>query len=323
MDISVIIVNYRSWDSLKECLDSFKEINAKDYSYELIVVDNDSADGKLENFKTEYPEVNFIKNSGNNGFANGCNTGASHATGSFLLFLNPDTKIEEGVLPQLHRTYKNNPEIAILSCLQVNEAGNYYKQRNLFPSFSRFFGLTRAVYRLLKKKSLERKFEIKNKLFYPDWVTGAVVFISRDWFERVNGWNEDYWMYLEDVDLCKKVVAKGGKIAVTIEAAIFHKHGGASRTNYKTKAITKSEVIISKHVYISNHFSGIKRPVLHLLLILGVLSEKIILSVLLILFAPSKAKLNFFILKKLFAYYTNAISNNTWLSKRSVNYQKS
>ncbi|MCM8568169.1 glycosyltransferase family 2 protein [Gramella jeungdoensis] len=323
MDISVIIVNYRSWDSLKECLDSFKEIDAKSYSFEIIVVDNDSADGKLEDFESKYPEVNFIKNSGNNGFANGCNTGASHAKGSFFLFLNPDTKIEEGVLQELHLTYIDNPEIAILSCLQVNEVGNYYKQKNSFPSFSRFFGLTRAAYRLFNKKAIEKKFELKKNIFYPDWVTGAVVFISKEWFEKINGWNEDYWMYLEDVDLCKKAVSFGGQVAVTTEATIFHKHGGASRTNYRTKAITKGEVIISKHVYISNHFSGIKGALLHLLLILGVLSEKIILSILLLLFVPSKAKLNFFILKKLFAYYSNVISNNTWLSKRSVNYQKS
>ena len=323
MDISVIIVNYRSWDSLSDCLASFQEIGTEKVSYEVIVVDNDSADGRLENFKIDYPEVNFIKNSGNNGFANGCNTGASQATGSFFLFLNPDTKIKEGVLSELRNTYKANPEIAILSCLQINEAGNYYKQKNSFPSFSRFFGLTRAVYRLLKKRSLERKFEIKNGLFYPDWVTGAVVFISREWFDRINGWNEDYWMYLEDVDLCKKAVSSGGKIAVTTRATIFHKHGGASRTNYRTKAITKSEVVISKHVYISNHFSGLKAAILHLLLIFGVLSEKVFLSILLSLFAPAKAKLNFHILNKLLSYYVNVISNGTWISKRSVNYQKS
>lgn len=322
MDISVIIVNYRSWDSLKECLESFGKTSSSDYSFEVIVVDNDSADGRLENFKDEYPEVNFIKNSGNNGFANGCNTGASHARGSFLLFLNPDTRIEPGVLPELLKSYKSNPKIAVLSCLQINEADKYYNQKNSFPSFSRFFGLTRAVYRLFNKSSLRKKFEVKGKLFYPDWVTGAVVFISKEWFEKIDGWNEDYWMYLEDVDICKKAVAMGGKIAVTTEATIFHKHGGASRTNYRTKAITKSEVVISKHVYISNHFSGIKRPVLHLLLIIGVLSEKIFLSLILLLFAPSKAKLNFLILRKLLSYYRNAMSNNTWLSKRSVNYQK-
>ena len=322
MDISVIIVNYRSWDSLRECLDSFKKINEREYSFELIVVDNDSADGKLQVFENDFPDVNFIKNSGNNGFANGCNTGASHATGSFFLFLNPDTKIAEGVLPLLLNTYRDNPHIAILSCLQINEKDNYYKQKNSFPSFSRFFGLTRAVYRLLKKRSLEKKFEIKNGIFYPDWVTGAVVFISRKWFESIHGWNEDYWMYLEDVDICKKAVSQGGEVAVTTEASIFHKHGGASRTNYKTKAITKSEVVISKHVYISNHFSGIKAPILHLLLIFGVLSEKILLSVLLLLFAPAKAKLNFLILKKLVSYYGNFINTGTWISKRSVNYQK-
>lgn len=323
MDISVIIVNYRSWDSLKECLDSFKGLHPQDLTFEVIVVDNNSDDGRLENFINEYPEVNFIKNSGNNGFANGCNTGASAATGSFFLFLNPDTKVDSGVLNSLLSTYQENQDIAILSCLQTNENGNFYKQKNSFPSFSRFFGLNRAIYRLLRKKQLEKKFRQKNNLFYPDWVTGAVVFISKEWFQKINGWNEDYWMYLEDVDLCKKAISKGGKVAVSTEATIFHKHGGASRSNYRTKAITKSEVIISKHVYISNHFAKVKKFLLHLLLIFGVLTEKVILTVILFLFSPGKAKLNFLILRKLLSYYTNVLEKRTWLSKRSVNYQKS
>lgn len=323
MDISVIIVNYRSWDSLKECLDSFKGLHPQDLTFEVIVVDNNSDDGRLENFINEYPEVNFIKNSGNNGFANGCNTGASAATGSFFLFLNPDTKVDSGVLNSLLSTYQENQDIAILSCLQTNENGNFYKQKNSFPSFSRFFGLNRAIYRLLRKKQLEKKFRQKNNLFYPDWVTGAVVFISKEWFQKINGWNEDYWMYLEDVDLCKKAISKGGKVAVSTEATIFHKHGGASRSNYRTKAITKSEVIISKHVYISNHFSGLKKILLHFLMIFGVLTEKVIFSVILLLFSPGKAKLNFLILKKILAYYANVLEKRTWLSKRSINYQKS
>lgn len=321
MDISIITVNYRGWEALSACLRSLQEIPSSDISLEVIIVDNDSRDGKIEKFRKAFPEFTFLENSGNNGFSNGCNLGAEHARGKFLFFLNPDTTLTKEALVELHQTAVSHPEIGILSCLQINENGKYYNLKNLFPSFSRFFGITRAISRKLNAAALKDKFAVKNGLFYPDWVTGAVIFMSRDWFERVNGWNEDYWLYFEDVDLCKKVSSLGGKVAVNTRTTIFHKHGGASRINVKTKAITKTEVIISKHVYIHNHFPPVQKLILHSLLITSELLEKIILSIIgIILFFIPKLKVNFLILKRLVKYYLNAIKRKTWISPRAENY---
>ncbi len=321
MDISIITVNYRGWEALGACLRSLNIINSSPVSYEVIIVDNSSNDGKIVEFRKKFPEFTFLENSGNNGFSNGCNFGADHACGKYLFFLNPDTTLTCEALEGLHTTALAHPEIGILSCLQVNEHQKYYNLKNLFPSFSRFFGLTRAIYRKVNSTALEEKFEIKNGLFYPDWVTGAVIFISRDWFERINGWNEDYWLYFEDVDICKKVTLKSGKVAVDTRETIFHKHGGASRINVKTKAITKTEVIISKHVYIQNHFPPLQKFLLHSLLTISVLLEKLFLSVLSIfLFFMPKLKVNILILTRLLKYYVNAINKGTWISPRAENY---
>jgi hypothetical protein len=119
------------------------------------------------------------------------------------------------------------------------------------------------------------------------------------------------------------VTELGGKIAVTQNATIFHQHGGASRINVKTKALTKTEVIISKHVYINNQFSTSKRVVLNVLLIIGVLIEKSFLAFIsLFLFFIPKLKVNRLIIQNLLSYYYNAFKNRTWLSPRSVNYLK-
>lgn len=323
MDISIIIVNYRGWKALQECLESINAIISKTFSFEVIIIDNFSNDGQFPVFKQKYSKFTFIENSGNNGFSNGCNFGASIATGNHFLFLNPDTKLTLQALETLLQTTVSHPEIGILSCLQINENNVFYKQKNLFPALGQFFGISRSLFRKLNKAKLERRFNNDNVLFYPDWVTGAVIFISRDWFTKIKGWNEDYWLYFEDVDLCKKIYNSGGKVAVTRNATIFHQHGGASRLNIKTKARTKTEVIISKHVYISNQFTTGIQLYLHSLLIFGVLSEKIILSLLsLFLFFIPKLKVNRLMLKNLFQYYFNAIHKQTWISPRAMNYLK-
>jgi GT2 family glycosyltransferase len=323
LDISIIIVNYRGWKALEECLESIDAIISKTFSFEVIIIDNFSSDGQFPVFKQKYSKFTFIENSGNNGFSNGCNFGASIATGNHFLFLNPDTKLTLEALETLLQTAVSHSEIGILSCLQINENDVFYKQNNLFPTLGRFFGISRSLFRKLNKAKLERRFNNDDNLFHPDWVTGAVIFISREWFNKINGWNEDYWLYFEDVDLCKKIHDTGGKVAVTRKATIFHQHGGASRLNVKTKALTKTEVIISKHVYISNQFSTGIQLYLHSVLILGVLSEKIILTILsLFLFFIPKLKVNRLILKNLSVYYFNAIQKQTWISPRAMNYLK-
>jgi GT2 family glycosyltransferase len=323
LDISIIIVNYRGWKALDECLESINIILSKTFSFEVIIVDNFSNDGQFPVFKQKYSKFTFIENSGNNGFSNGCNFGAGVATGNHFLFLNPDTKLTFEALETLLQEAVSHPEIGILSCLQINENNVFYKQNNLFPALGRFFGISRSLFRKLNKAKLEKRFNNTADLFYPDWVTGAVIFISQKWFSKIKGWNEDYWLYFEDVDLCKKIIDNDGKVAVTRKATIFHQHGGASRLNVNTKALTKTEVIISKHVYISNQFSTGIQLYLHSLLILGVFIEKIILTLLsLFLFFIPKLKVNRLMLKNLSVYYFNAIQKQTWISPRAMNYLK-
>jgi GT2 family glycosyltransferase len=323
MDVSIIIVNYRSWKSLRVCLNSISEMVTQKLTFEVIIVDNFSDDAEFEIFKKKYQNFIFIKNETNTGFSNGCNLGAKNAKGNYLLFLNADTTISLEALNTLYETYKTHPEIGILSCLQIDKKKRFFNQKKLFPSFIQLFGITRFIYRKLFSKKLNKKLSTKDDLFYPDWVTGTAIFISSHWFEKVNGWNEDYWLYFEDVDICKRILQKNGKIAVTRNATIFHEHGGASRINFKTECITKTEVIISNHVYISNHFNGFNRNISHCFLIIGILTEKIILSFIsLFLFFNLKLKTNRYILKNLCFYYFSAIKKQTWLSPRSINYPK-
>lgn len=323
MDVSIIIVNYRSWKPLHNCLESLLSIDETKIIFEVIIVDNFSNDGEFDFFQNKFKNFIFIKNETNSGFANGCNLGAKEAKGNYFLFLNPDTIITPETLNTLYTTYKNHSDIGILSCLQVDKKSRFFNQKNIFPSLVQIFGTSRFFHRKIIKKRIETIFNPKEKLFYPDWVTGAVIFISKDWFKRVNGWNEDYWLYFEDVEICRKIIQKNGKIAVTRNTIILHEHGGSSRHDFETEHISKTEVIISKHVYINNNFNSLSKTLAHTLLTIFILLEKSFLSLLsLFLFSSLKLRTNRYIFKNLCSYYLNAIKRQTWLSKRSANYQK-
>lgn len=323
MDVSIIIVNYRSWKPLQNCLESLLLIAKSEINFEVIIVDNFSNDGKLDLYQNKFKDFIFIKNSINSGFASGCNLGTKEAKGNYFLFLNPDTIISNDTLKVLYTTYKNHSNIGILSCLQVDKKGRFYNQKNIFPSLVQIFGTSRFFHRKIIKKRIETISNVKEELFYPDWVTGAVTFMSKDWFKRVNGWNEDYWLYFEDVEICRKITQKNGKIAVTRNTIVLHEHGGSSRHDFETEHSSKTEVIISKHVYINNNFNLLSKTLAHTLLIIFILIEKLFLSLLsLFLFSSLKLRTNRYILKNLCSYYFNALKNKTWISKRAVNHQK-
>nr|WP_315156778.1 glycosyltransferase family 2 protein [uncultured Flavobacterium sp.] len=318
MDISIIIVNYRSWKPLNNCLESLLSTDKTSITFEVIIVDNFSDDVAFDLLQNKFKAFLFIRNNSNSGFASGCNLGAKEAKGEYFLFLNPDTVISPNTLSKLYTTYKKHSEIGILSCLQVDKKNRFFNQKNVFPSLVQIFAISRFLYR-----KTSSHFYTKEELFYPDWVTGALIFIHKDWFHKVNGWNEDYWLYFEDVEICKKIAQKNGKIAVTRNTAILHEHGGSSRNDFETEHISKTEVIISKHIYINNNFKPLTKTLAHVLLIIFILIEKTFLSLLsLVLFFNLKLRINRYILKNLCSYYINAIKNRTWLSKRSVNYQK-
>jgi len=323
--LAIIIVNFKGWQALEECLSSLEAIISEKIVLEVIVVDNCSNDGNFDVFQKKFSKFKFILNSGNNGFANGCNVGAANASSEYLLFLNPDTKVDKQNLESFFQAYLHNEnEIAVLSCLQIDENGKFYKQHNLLPKFATFFGIPRAIYKLFFKNKISETFQENENFLYPEWVTGAVVLLSRKWFDKVSGWNEDFWMYMEDVDLCKRISDANGKIAVYKKATIFHKHGGASRINIKTKALTKTEVIISKHVYIQNNFSSVSGFFLHTRLILGVLIEKLLFSIIALpLFFVKKLQVNKLILKNYISYLFSVLKNKTFLSPRATKFDLS
>jgi GT2 family glycosyltransferase len=322
-DLSIIIVNYRGWKHLKACLDSLVNFKGSIYNYEFIIVDNNSDDGLLGKFKSGYPDFIFLESKVNGGFAHGCNLGAKNANGEFFLFLNPDTVAIEPEVEKLLKRAKENPEYFITSCSQVNENGKESKAFGLFPGFGTLTGTGRAFYKILNKKSVADRTIAKNNVIKPDWVSGSVIMMNRKTFEQINGFDEDFWMYFEDTDLCKRVRNAGGDIAYFTDIKIQHDHGGSSRVNLKTTSLTKTEVLISNHLYISKHSMGLSRLILHKLLILKNLIGGFPMALIgLLLFSFPKMFARTIIYGRMIGYYFGAIMRGSWISPRSVNFKR-
>ncbi len=319
IDISIIIVNYRGWKHLNKCLEAFKSFGNESFSYEIIIVDNCSNDGQLVHFQKRFSEYDFVLNSGNNGFSNGCNVGAESATGAYLLFLNSDIIASDSAIAGLLQTIRSKPHLTILSCKHLNNNGREEQLCRLFPSFLTLNGFVRAIYRKIKQISSPELCSPENELMYPDWVSGSLILMSKRDFNKLGGWNESYWLYYEDVDLCWRAKLSGGIIALDNKISVIHNHGGATRINFNTALLTKTEVVISLHVFLSIHYSFVTAIVLHSMVIANVLLVKLIPALLGIPFFFIK-RLNMYsrLYLRLVNYYIHVLTTCNWMSDRSM-----
>ena len=321
-DLSIIIVSYKGYERLKQCLDSLNSFTGARLSTEVIIVNNSPGDETIKRFARLYPGFIFISNEINGGYAHGCNKGVSFASGRFILILNPDTVATEGALEELLRIAETNPGFMITSCRQINEKGRESIAWGPFPKLSNLTGFMRAVFRSGYQSQHRVKEGFSAEIFFPDWISGSVVLISRDNYLKLNGFDEDFWMYFEDVDLCKRARESGGELAFCNSVTIEHNHGGSSRINKSIASLTKTEVLISKHIYFSKHYSGFQRLLIQLFLVINNLISFGILAVagILFFFIP-KLFIRTLIFLKLAGYYYGACIKGSWISPRSVNFR--
>jgi GT2 family glycosyltransferase len=322
--LSIIIVNYRSWTRLRMCLSSLQQLSTAPFGWEVIVVDNHSNDDQLTRFINDFPEFNFYESPGNHGFASGCNAGVARSTGTHLLFLNPDTTTTVETLDDLLCHAIVFPEFTVLSCDQVTDNGKDTKPYGLSLGARTLTSFFRSIYRMTHTGFPTKRLPTGYNAMFPDWISGSVVLIERDNFDKLGGWDDDFWMYFEDADLCRKVWGSGGKVALIQGLSVVHNHGGASRQNLHTKALTKSEVIISRHVYIQKHTRGVKRFAMHAYLIVNNLLFSHLLAALagVLLFFIRSLRAYPMLYGRIASYYCTALINGTWLSVRSVHYKK-
>jgi GT2 family glycosyltransferase len=236
------------------------------------------------------------------------------------LFLNPDTTVTVDALYDMLEEVRVRPQNSIVSCRQVKEDGSNDRPYGKFLSAKNLTGWQRAIFAMFSGK-IEDKISQTKHYIYPDWVSGSVLMIRRESFFRLGKWDEDYWMYFEDVDLCRRALENDGEIVKLKNSVVRHTHGGSSRIDREVTVVTKTEVHISRHVYISKHENFGNAMLMHSILILNNMVLGLVPALIgLPLFFIKSLSVNSLSYFRLMDYYLSVISSGTWLSQRSVNY---
>ena len=272
-NLSVIIVNYKSWTPLKICLDSL--LNQKKIKPKIIVLDNNSDDNKFIDFKSKYKSINWIKNQENYGFSKACNIGSNIAKTEWILFLNPDSLIPKDCLEKLMNKVSDEKN-KIIGIKQLNEKDQDTHAYGIFLSYYSINGIFRFIYRILNNQT--NNILSKKKNFSPDWISGSFILIKKKDLDKIGGWDEDFFMYYEDMDICKRAIRFNIKTQFYNDLHCYHFHGKSSRADYKTKVNSKTQVIKSSHIFIKKHYSALNAKLISLLLFSSQIIELIVLS---------------------------------------------
>jgi GT2 family glycosyltransferase len=230
MELSIICVNWNSVDYLRECIASVYE-HTRDVSFEIIVVDNASSQEGVDALKLEFSEVRIVKSAKNLGFARANNVGFGHSTGTYVLLLNPDTKLIGPAINIMLTHMKSLPDAGIVGCRLLNT--DLTVQLTAIQKFPTILNQVLDLEYLQLRWPHCRLWEIAPlfspnvKLIEVEVISGACMLVRRKVFEQVGMFSEDYFMYAEDIDLNHKVKMAGFTNYYVGEAVIIH-HGGKS-----------------------------------------------------------------------------------------------
>jgi len=253
MDVSFIIVNYNTKILLRQCINSIYQ-HTKDIDFEIIVVDNASSDDSTEMIKCEFPKVILIQSKENLGFGKANNLGAKHALGNFLFLLNSDTILLENSLKILTEYYEkmSDPGIAVVGCRLLDINRKPQISFGNFPSFYQElfeFGPSKLFRTFYNERLSPGVAGRGSKVKEVDYISGADMFFKKAIFDKVGGFDEDFFMYFEETELCFRLKRLGYKIIWNPNTSIIH-YGGASEQklegiNYRTLELFQK----SKHLY--------------------------------------------------------------------------
>jgi len=232
-DVSVCIVSWNIKDLLRDCLNSLKA-QAGDVRYETIVVDNDSADGSAEMVRTEFPWVKLIEPHANLGFGRANNLAYQNSKGRWVLLLNPDTVVLDRAIEKLFHFAKAHPEAAAVGGRTLKKDGQTLERSccwgspGLWPLFCKSLGL-HIIFRnspIFNREAMD--YWQRDSVREVGVITGCCLMIRREVYENTGGFDDHFFMYAEETDLCWRMKEKG-KLLLCPEAQIIHLVGEAAK----------------------------------------------------------------------------------------------
>ena len=253
MRLSIIIVNYNSKLLLEQCIASVKK-SLNNIDGEIIVVDNNSTDGSKEYLPANIPGIKFIFNDVNHGFAKACNQGFKISSGKNILFLNPDTILSGSCLVESISFFETHPDAGAIGVRMLDIRNRFLKEskRGLptpATSFYKLFGLA-AMFPGSKTFSKYYEGHLPEKENTPvEVLSGAFMMVRRETFEKVNGFDEQFFMYAEDIDLSIRIMQAGYKNYYLGTISVTHLKGGSTRYDrkYVSHFYNAMKLFVRKH----------------------------------------------------------------------------
>ncbi len=256
MQLSVIILNYNVRYFLELCVQSVQKA-IRDMDAEIIVIDNNSSDDSCAMMKQRFPNVRLIENGVNSGFPKGNNIGVSEAKGEYLCILNPDTVVAEDTFGRVLAFAKSKTDLGIVGCKLIDGTGNFLPESKRgvptpWVAFTKISGL----YKFFPNFSLFNKYYAQhldqNETGKVDILVGAFMVMQRELYNELGGFDENCFMYSDDIDLSYMALQKGKQNYYFHETTVIH---------YKGESTVKDETYMRRFqqamdFFYKKHFKG-------------------------------------------------------------------
>ncbi len=257
MELSIIIVNYNVKEFLQNLVHSLQKA-VSIINHEIIVVDNASDDGSVEFIREKFPQITLIVNQTNLGFSKANNAALKIAKGKFILLINPDTIVSEDTITKMIEFLNEHPDAGLAGCKILNPDGSLQLAcRRSFPgpwtSFCKVTGLST----LFPKSKLFAKYNLtyldENSTYEVDAISGSFMMMKREAYEKVGGFDEQFFMYGEDLDLCYRIQKNGYKVYYYPGTQIIHYKGEST----KRSSLDETNIFYdAMHLFVKKHFSS-------------------------------------------------------------------
>lgn len=255
--LDVVIVNWNAGPALGECIDSVRTAPKEGLELQrVVVVDNASTDGSLSLLDGADLPLTVVQNHENRGFAAGCNQGAQGTQAEYVLFLNPDTRLIDDALGAALRFMEApaHEKVGIVGVQLVDEEGRIGRSCARFPALWEFsvkmLGLDRLLPGVFRGFIMDEWDHAQTREV--DHVMGAFFLVRREVYERLQGFDERFFVYLEDLDFSLRARSLGWRSVYLAEAKVYHKGGG---TSDQVRAMRLYHALRSRIVYAYKHFS--------------------------------------------------------------------
>lgn len=258
-DVSIVILNWNTRDLLARCLQSVYETRDR-FDVEVIVVDNASSDDSVPATRARFPQVKMIESRENTGFAKGNNRGVAASSAPFVLLLNSDAFLLPGALRSMLELAHAQPRAGMVGACLLNADGSFQASHTLFPNHWREFLILSGLGRMRHGRWYPSRGAQEEKgPQIVDYVEGACLLARRAAYAEVNGLDESFFMYAEEVDLCYRMRQCGWQVWYQPAAKVTHLGGGSSQNRRTQREV---DLYRSRIHFFRKHYGGVSAAML-------------------------------------------------------------